>query len=92
MADDYGLAPADDAIAAIRVVRGVLDGESGPWEFPVTAVRGMALMLIGVLRANAELQGVTGSEAQDAYVRDYLDGAHQTITLLALSRGEGADG
>ena len=86
MTEPVSLAPADDTIAAVRVVRGVLDGEAGPWPVPVTAIRGLAILLISVLGATAELQGITGKDFQDDWIRDWLDRAHQNATMLAAER------
>ncbi len=49
-------------------------------------------MLIGTMLANAELNGITGREAQMAHVRDLLDMAIECATLLAHTAGSSGDG
>jgi hypothetical protein len=88
---DAPLAPADDVIAAVRIIRGILDHDPGPWDINASGVRGLALMVIAAQRANAVLLGHDSDGEQDAYVRGWLDDSHETATLLAL-KYETADG
>lgn len=85
-------APADDTIAALRVVRGIHANEPGPWTIPPTAIRGLALIVISQWRALATLQGITDEAAQDEFIRIALDGMHESATLAALNIGIGGTG
>ena len=85
-------APADDTIAAIRVVRGILDAEPGPWQVPPTAIRGAAIVLINVMKTNAVLLGYVTEDEQLAHIREGLAFIEETATLLALTAENRAAG
>ncbi len=90
---DAQVTPADELIAVIPLVLGILDGQPGPWSVPESAFRGVAVLLIGTMRANAQLLGEATPEGQDALVRGQLEGMLESATLLALRHDGGlADG
>jgi len=82
----------DDTIAAIPLVLGVLDGRPGPWEVSPSAFRGLAVLLIGVMRANATLMGTADQAEQDDLIRSQFEGMYEGATLLALRHDGGLSG
>jgi hypothetical protein len=71
----------EDMLAGIRVVRGILGGEGGPWIVPSSAIQGLALMLISVLGAVAAREGITDKYLRDQWIRGWLDDAEQGVTI-----------
>jgi hypothetical protein len=84
--------PIDDTLTAIPMVLGILAGEPGPWQVSEASFRGLAVLLIGTMRANVQLMGITDRDEQDALIRDQLEGMYEGATLMAWRHDGGLSG
>jgi hypothetical protein len=71
----------EDVLTGIRVARGILSGETGPWTVPSSTIQGLALMLNSALGALAAREGITDTDLQVLWIRGWLDDAEQGVTI-----------
>jgi hypothetical protein len=76
----------EDVLTGIRVARGILSGETGPWTVPSSTIQGLALMLNSALGALAAREGITDTDLQVLWIRGWLDDMEQAVTITLHER------